>query len=107
HRHPEGVVEAGERQHRRGGRVRRQLQHPIVAKVGDVDVAGAVHRHTAEAGERQHGWVAEPAANFTTRLFPESATYTLPAASTASPSGFLRPVNDSTVCGPYSAPAGA
>ena len=42
---------------------RGQLQHPAVADVGDVDVAGAVHRYTVgvgEAGERQLGRGAHP-----------------------------------------------
>ena len=39
HRHTVGVVDAGERQHRLGGRARRQLHRPN-ANVGDIGVAG-------------------------------------------------------------------
>ena len=41
-----------------GASPRRQFYHPIVAIVGDIDVAGGIHRHTAgvvEAGEGQLG----------------------------------------------------
>ena len=38
-----------------------------------------------------------PAGNSSTRLLSVSVTYTLPAGSTATPSGFFRPVNGSTV----------
>jgi hypothetical protein len=37
-----------------GASPRRQFQHPIVDRVGDVEVAGGIHRHTIglkEAGE--------------------------------------------------------
>jgi hypothetical protein len=40
HRHPAGEVEPGERQHRRGGGPSRELQYPVIAEVGDVEVAG-------------------------------------------------------------------
>ena len=33
-----------------GASPRRQLHHPIVGSVGDVDVAGGIHRHTDGAG---------------------------------------------------------
>ena len=63
----------------------RQFQHPIVARVVDVEVAGTVHRHTLGAGQaveppvprgKTKGknltpatlWVLEPAACFTTRM---------------------------------------
>ena len=49
-------------------------------------------------------WVFDPAANFSTRLLPKSTKYTLPALSTASRAGWLRPVNASTLCpgvGPF------
>ena len=36
HRHVGGAHEAGEWQHRLGGRAGRQLQHPVFAAVGDV-----------------------------------------------------------------------
>ena len=45
-----------------------------------------------------------PAANLTTRSLLVSATYTLPAVSTATPWGFFRPVNGSGVAA--DAPAG-
>jgi hypothetical protein len=54
---PEGGIETGERQHLLGGRVGRQFQHPVIAKVGDIEVAGGIHRYTdrgTEAGEGQH-----------------------------------------------------
>ena len=41
-----------------GASPRRQFYHPIVAIVGDIDVAGGIHRHTAgvvESGEGQLG----------------------------------------------------
>ena len=42
---------------------RSQFQHPPVAKVGDINVATRVHRHTrgiVELGERQHGLRSGP-----------------------------------------------
>ena len=44
---------------------RRQFQHPDVTIVGDVEVAGGIHRHTegaVEAGERQLRRGPSPAA---------------------------------------------
>jgi len=55
---------------------RRQFHRLIVGIVGDVDVAGGVHRHTTgivEARERSTAWVLDPAASFSTRLLPQSA----------------------------------
>ena len=53
--------------------LRRQLQHPLVPLICDVQVAGGIHRHalgSVEAGEWQHGLALDPAANFTTLLLP-------------------------------------
>jgi hypothetical protein len=43
---PGGESEAGERQHRLGVRPGRQLQHPTLVLVDDVEIARSVHRHT-------------------------------------------------------------
>jgi len=39
--------------------VRAEFEHPVVATVNDIDVAGGIHRHTdglIDAGERENGW---------------------------------------------------
>ena len=39
--------------------VRPEFEHPVVATVDDIDVAGGIHLHTdgvIDAGERKHGW---------------------------------------------------
>jgi len=54
-----------------------QLQHPVAAEIGDVEVAAGVDRDTGgllKVGERQRGWILAPGASFNTRLLPESAT---------------------------------
>ena len=60
-----------------GASPRRQLEHSVVAVVGDVDVARSVHGDTLgaiQAGERQHGRTVRPPASFSTLSLRWSAT---------------------------------
>src|SRR6516165_6217667 len=52
----------------------------------------AVGRHPVRRGARD-----QPAASLTTLLLPRSATYTLPALSTATPTGVLSPVSGRSI----------
>ncbi len=74
-----------------------QPHHARIVALGYyVHVAGGVHRRVLlSTGGRQLRPGVRPGRQLTTRLFPESATYTLPAASTATPRGSCRPVNGS------------
>ena len=57
HRHTDGVIDAGERQHRWRVRPGGQLQHPIVVGINHIHTSGGVHCHIDDAvqiGEWQH-----------------------------------------------------
>ena len=66
-RHTRGFPEIGERQHRRAGRPRRQLQHPVLGGLGDLQVPRVIDRNilgTVQVGHRYHGLAGRAGGKF-------------------------------------------
>ena len=87
--HTLGILEPCERQARVGADpARRRLHHPLAAQFGDVHVARPVDRYTPEIFQPANGGgfvAAGAAADLVAGALTRSATYTLPAVSTATP----------------------